>query len=154
MLSGINVGARVRATALSDRYVAETVKQAVRDTGQPPEVVDTLAGHSLRTRLATALEAAGVPQTVIARILGHATGTAGRYVRHAFDGAPCTHTPPVSFAAFEPPALDRDRSTRRRHGTVPASHAQHSSIRGHHTDQPLHRLSLRRYGACSRMSVR
>lgn len=87
VLSGISVGARVRATALNDRYVAETVKQAARDAGQPPEVVETLAGHSLRAGLATALEAAGVPQSVIARILGHATGTTGRYVRHAFDGA-------------------------------------------------------------------
>ncbi|MEU4814901.1 hypothetical protein AB0G03_04535 [Micromonospora aurantiaca] len=84
---------RARFTLLSDLYVVKTVKDTAAEAGQPPEVVGTLAGHSLRAGLATAAEAAGVARDVISRILGHHTGVTGRYLRHTSDGAanrPCT----------------------------------------------------------------
>ena len=87
LLSGITPGARIRTTALTDRHVARTVKATATAAGQPAEVIDTLAGHSLRAGFATAAEQAGVPRPVIARVLGHDNGTTGRYVRHGFDGA-------------------------------------------------------------------
>ncbi|MFG3423213.1 tyrosine-type recombinase/integrase [Micromonospora sp. NPDC048063] len=87
LLSGITAGARVRATALTDRHVARAVKITAAAAGQPPEVVDALAGHSLRAGFATAADEAGVPQPVTARVLGHTTGTTGRYIRRAFDGS-------------------------------------------------------------------
>ncbi|MET8907588.1 hypothetical protein [Micromonospora sp. NPDC004551] len=87
LLSGSTAGARVRSTPLSDLYVAKTVKDTAAEAGQPPEVVDTLAGHSLRAGFATAAEAAGVARDVISRIMGHHTGVTGRYIRHTFDGA-------------------------------------------------------------------
>jgi integrase len=87
LLSGITPGGGVRRTALTDRHVARAVKAAAAAAGQPAEVVDQLAGHSLRAGFATTAEKAGVPQAVIARVLGHATGTTGGYIRHGFDGA-------------------------------------------------------------------
>ncbi|MEH1124838.1 tyrosine-type recombinase/integrase [Micromonospora sp. CPCC 206061] len=88
LLSGITLGGQVRTTALTDRHVARTVKAVATAAGQPAEVVDQLAGHSLRAGFATAAEAAGVPRSVISRVLGHATGTTtDRYIRHTFDGA-------------------------------------------------------------------
>ncbi|WP_328384433.1 tyrosine-type recombinase/integrase (plasmid) [Micromonospora zamorensis] len=86
LLSGLTPGARIRATALTDRHVARVVKATAHAAGQPPEVVDALAGHSLRAGLATAADEAGVPQPAIARVLGHNAGTTGRYIRRAFDG--------------------------------------------------------------------
>lgn len=87
LLSGITPGARVRRTALTDRHVARVAKATATAAGQHREVVDQLAGHSLRAGFATAAEAAGVPRPVIARVLGHAAGTTGGYIRHTFDGA-------------------------------------------------------------------
>ncbi|GLH99908.1 tyrosine-type recombinase/integrase [Phytohabitans aurantiacus] len=78
----------MRRTALTDRHVARAVKATAAAAGQPAEVVDQLAGHSLRAGFATAAEAAGVPRAVISRVLGHGTGsTTDRYIRHTFDGA-------------------------------------------------------------------
>ncbi|MEU3455306.1 tyrosine-type recombinase/integrase [Micromonospora sp. NPDC006766] len=87
LLSGITVGARARGTALTDRHVARVVKATATAAGQHREVVDQLAGHSLRAGFATAAETAGVARAVIARTLGHSTGTTDAYIRHAFDGA-------------------------------------------------------------------
>ncbi|MDM4723360.1 tyrosine-type recombinase/integrase [Micromonospora sp. WMMA1363] len=87
LLSGITAGARFRATALTDRHVARVVKTTATASGQRPEIVDQLAGHSLRAGFATTAEAAGVPRPVVDRVLGHSTGTGGRYVRHTFDGS-------------------------------------------------------------------
>jgi len=87
LLSGITAGATVRGTALSAVAVAGIVKDCARDAGRPAEVVDTLAGHSLRAGFATAADEAGVPEETVGRVLGHAGSMTGRYVRHAFDGA-------------------------------------------------------------------
>ncbi|MGK5550600.1 hypothetical protein ACSNOI_03215, partial [Actinomadura kijaniata] len=86
LLSGITAGGNVRATALSDRYVAETVKAAAADAGQPPEVVAQLAAHSLRAGIATAARAAGVDEPRVGRLLGHAGTTTSRYDRPLWDG--------------------------------------------------------------------
>ncbi len=86
LLSGITPGARIRGTALTDRHVARVVKTTATVAGQPAEVVDQFAGHSLRAGFATAAEAAGVPRPVVARVLGHGTGTTDRYIRHTWDG--------------------------------------------------------------------
>lgn len=86
LLSGITSGARVRVSALTDRHVARVVKATATESGQRPEIVEALAGHSLRAGFATTAEAAGVPRPVVDRVLGHSTGTGGRYIRHAFDG--------------------------------------------------------------------
>ncbi|MBC9005075.1 site-specific integrase [Micromonospora aurantiaca (nom. illeg.)] len=69
-------------------YVAKTVKDTAAEAGQPPEVVGTLAGHSLRAGFATAAEATGVARDVISRILGHHTG-----VTFATSGIPPTALP-------------------------------------------------------------
>ncbi|SCL12873.1 Site-specific recombinase XerD [Micromonospora nigra] len=86
LLSGITVGARLRRTAITDRHVARVVKATAEAAGQLAEVVDQLAGHSLRAGFATAAEAAGAPRPVIARVLGHGSGTTDRYIRHTWDG--------------------------------------------------------------------
>ncbi|MEV0732324.1 hypothetical protein [Polymorphospora sp. NPDC050346] len=66
--------------------VAGYAQATAAATGQPAEVVDQLAGHSLRAGFATAREAAGAPQEVAGRVLGHRPTTTGLYVRHGFDG--------------------------------------------------------------------
>ena len=87
LLSGLTRGATVRLTALSPAVVADIVKAAVSDAGQPAEIVAALGGHSLRAGFATAADKAGVQEATSGRVLGHASSMTGRYVRHAFDGA-------------------------------------------------------------------
>ncbi|WP_018588775.1 tyrosine-type recombinase/integrase [Salinispora arenicola] len=87
LLSGITTGARVRPTALTDRHVARVVKATATAAGQRAEIVEALAGHSLRAGFSTTADTAGVPRPNIDRVLGHSTGTGGRYIRHTFDGA-------------------------------------------------------------------
>ncbi|MBO2461459.1 tyrosine-type recombinase/integrase [Actinomadura violacea] len=86
LLSGITNGGNVRATALSERYVATTVKDAAADAGQPDEVVDALAAHSLRAGISTAARAADVDEPRVGRLLGHTGTTTGIYNRPHWDG--------------------------------------------------------------------
>ncbi|MBO2458148.1 tyrosine-type recombinase/integrase [Actinomadura violacea] len=86
LLSGITAGGNVRATALSERYVATTVKDAAADAGQAPEVVDALAAHSLRAGIGTAARAADVDEPRVGRLLGHTGTTTGIYNRPHWDG--------------------------------------------------------------------
>ncbi len=87
LLSGLTRGAAVRTTALSAAVVADVVKSCAVGAGQPAEIVDALAGHSLRAGFATTAEAAGVHEEITGRVLGHAGSMISRYVRHTFDGA-------------------------------------------------------------------
>jgi integrase len=86
LLSGLTRGAAVRSTALSATAVVDIIKSTAAAAGQPAEIVENLAGHSLRAGFATAAETAGVQREIISRVLGHSTGVTGRYVRHGFDG--------------------------------------------------------------------
>lgn len=72
LLSGLTRGAAVRSTALSPAVVADIVKAAAAAAGQPAEIVAALGGHSLRAGLATAADAARVPEPTSGRVLGHA----------------------------------------------------------------------------------
>lgn len=79
-------GGNVRATALAERYVATTVKNAAADADQPPEVVDALAAHSLRAGIGTAARTADVDEPRVGRLLGHTGTTTARYNRPHWDG--------------------------------------------------------------------